>query len=118
MNVYNYLMLRYVPQLLGKTQAEKAKVQESLSFIADMKVTITKPCYDPDSSKAVEKVGEIASKIQLIEKKLEENDWLIGSSPTVVDLFLMEVTDQIEMITKGAWLKNHPTLEAHNSRTK
>ncbi len=31
---------------------------------------------------------------------------------------LMEVTDQFQMITEGAWLKEHPALAAHNERTR
>ena len=42
----------------------------------------------------------------------------MGDSPCVSDLLLMELTDQLQMMTEGSWLKDHPILEAHNARTK
>lgn len=117
-NICNYLMAKYVPQLLGKTQGDKAKVQETLSFLGDLKNGITRPCYDQDKSKAPAAVEGLVNKFELLEKKLGDNEWLVGDEPTVCDLFLMEITDQVQMITKGAWLKENPFLEAHNERTK
>ena len=53
-----------------------------------------------------------------MEKKLGERDWFEGDAPTVCDLMLMELVDQFEMMTKGEWLKDHPSLKAHSDRTK
>lgn len=111
-------MAKYVPELLGKTEAEKVKVQENLFVIRDLKYAITLPCYEPDNSKLPDALANIVPKIELIEKKLGENEWLVGDSPTICDLWLMENTDQLQMMTHGAWLKEHPTLEAHNARVK
>ena len=118
MNIYFYLMKKYVPELLGKTEMEQAKVFEGLCVLKDIKDSITMPCYNPDPTKAPEAVKNIAPKVEMVEKKLGKNEWLIGDTPTVCDLMLMEVTDQFQLITKGEWLKDHPTLEAHNARTK
>lgn len=99
MNIYNYLMIKYVPELSGKTQAEKVKVQESFFALRDLKNGITSPCYNPDKSKVTEAIANAAPKIGLVQKKLGDDDWLVGDSPTICDLMLMEITDQLQMMT-------------------
>lgn len=111
-------METYVPELLGKTETEKAKVQEGFFVLREIKEATTLQCYSSDKSKATESVVTHTPKLELVEKKLGENEWLIGDSPTVCDLLLMEVTDQFQMITQGTWLNDHPILAAHNARTK
>ena len=46
MTIYIYLMQKYVPELQGKTEAEKIKVQESLCVLWWIKETLTQACYD------------------------------------------------------------------------
>lgn len=118
MNIYVYLVKKYVPELMGKTETEKLKVFEGLNVLKEIKDNITMPCYNPDKSKAPEAVKNVEYRVEQVVNKLGKNEWLIGDSPTVCDLMLMEVTDQFQMITEGAWLKDHPTLEAHNTRVK
>lgn len=94
-NIYLYLMMKYVPELIGKTSLEKAKTLEILFVLKDIKDRITMPCYNPDKAVAQEAVVNIAPKVEMVEKKLGKNDWVVGGeAPTVCDLLLMEVTDQ------------------------
>ena len=118
LNIYIYLVKKYVPELLGKNEAEKLKVIEAMCALKEIKDWINFPCYFHDKAQALDAVKNQAQKIENVEKKLGSKDWLIGDSVSVVDLMLMEVTDHIQMITDGTWLKDHHTLEAHNARTK
>ncbi len=75
MNIYLYLIHKYVPALLGKTQAHKAKVLEGLCVLKGIKDAITMPCYNPDSSKAKGAVVGQAKIVELVEKKLGDGEW-------------------------------------------
>ena len=56
MNIYLYLVHKYAPELMGKTEASKTKVLEGLCVISGIKIAVIIPCFDPDPSKAQEAI--------------------------------------------------------------
>lgn len=84
---------KYAPELLGKSPASKAKILEGFFVIRCIKDALTAGCYAADTSKAKESIESQAKKIKLIEDKLADRDWIEGDTPSLADLFLMEVVD-------------------------
>ena len=118
MGICLYLAEKYVPELMGKTEIEHMQVFEAMCVIREIRDILAMHCYIPGENMAQNGVNFASERVQQVVKKLGKNDWLVGDSPTVSDLFLMEIIDFLQMITKGAFLKDHPTIEAHNTRTK
>ena len=44
-SIYLYLLNKYVPELLGKTEQAKIKVMEGLFVLVSIKQAITDACY-------------------------------------------------------------------------
>ena len=91
---------------------------EGLFVLVSIKNALTMACYTDDPTAPAKEVLNQEQKIELVEKKLGDGEWLEGEEATVCDLLLMEVVDQFQMITKGEWVKDHPVLKIHSERTK
>ncbi len=87
-------------------------------MLRSVKEAITFGSYEKDTERAQIVVKEQTPLLEAVEARLGDREWYEGETPSVADLMLMELTDQLQQITDGEWLKSHAGLASHNARTR
>ena len=86
-----YLAAQYAPELLGQTPEEKAELDMVYSQLKDVKSAITGPCYVGQERAVLANTAK--TKMAPIVEYMGKKDYLIGSSLTFLDFYLLELCD-------------------------
>mmetsp|Transcript_22366 Transcript_22366/g.34626 ORF Transcript_22366/g.34626 Transcript_22366/m.34626 type:complete len:138 (+) Transcript_22366:228-641(+) len=89
--IQKYIAAKWGPKLLGRTPAERAKVNMVGSIVSDLKGSVTSGCYmDRNRPGLVEKIFD---KVPKIVKFLDKKKFLVGDNLCWVDFYFFELLD-------------------------
>ena len=107
--IHRYLADRYRPELLGRTEKQRAEVSmlEGIICGSGLKNAITKPCYKNDRDEAVKVIEEQAPTIAAY---LGHNRFLTGTDPVWLDFFFFELLELMVFLSFARVLRDNPKL--------
>lgn len=114
--IHEYLAAKYMPELLGSTYQERAKVAMLVGKIQDAKWAITKPCYTGDKT-GDELKSLIKEQLADIARYLDvEGGLLLGYNVSYMDFYLFELILLVEFLTEEEVFQWYPCFEAYKGQ--
>ena len=112
-----YLANKYDPDLLGRTPAERAKMDMIFSIVSSVKGKVTVPCYS--SGNPAEIVKAYRENMPSILDALGNNKFIVGDYPTIVDFLFYEMNEMVNHCGfKGRMFEEFPRLEAYQEAVR
>jgi len=111
-----YLSTKYEKTLLGNTLEEKARLDILYQQLKDVKSAVTGPCYvgaDPQL------LAETAKhKMAPIVKALGKKEYIVGSSLTYLDFYMLEMCDFVQFLTQSEFYEYNKNIARYVKRIK
>jgi len=99
--------------LCGSTLKGQAEIDMLLDVVADYTTMMTGLCYSPDFSDKLKaewitgtgifagRPGQLATRLNLLQDKLGENDWFVENKLSIADFSLWELLDAHRLLFHG-----------------
>jgi glutathione S-transferase len=89
MAIHMYIADKWNPDLLGRNSEEKGTVDMLQGVIKDVKMALTKPCYEGMDREELKIL--ISTKIVIITTYLKNKKFLLGDNLCYLDFYLYEL---------------------------
>ena len=111
-----YLATAYCPETLGETPEEKGQIDMIYVQLKDAKSAITGPCYVGQDRAKLKELAR--SKMAPIVNFLGKKEFLIGSSLTFIDFYMLELCDFVQWLTENEFYNEHKNVARYVKRMK
>jgi len=108
--IHKYLAKKYKPDLLGKSQKHKTRVEMLSNAVNDLNWAVRRPMYEQDQVAPILEI--ISAKLPPLIKVLGPKAFLAGDAPTFVDFLFWEVV-QLMASVHPELLSEYPTLKTY-----
>jgi glutathione S-transferase len=120
--IHMYIAKKWKPELLGKTAAEIARIEELFDKVWDIKMKSTIPCYVPSELEGDALKDSIADSVHPGLSKLVESTegckWIAGENLTWLDFFYAELLEYMNSILDDRWSAEFPSTREYLERFK
>ena len=114
--IMRYICNKWNPELLGKSNADKAQVDMLSGVIRDTYGPVISHCYgDGNKLKLVE---ESFASVSMIVKYLGNKKFLVGDYVTFVDFIFYEFLELVDFVSEGKVHAESPTLKAYKENVE
>mmetsp|Transcript_6229 Transcript_6229/g.4412 ORF Transcript_6229/g.4412 Transcript_6229/m.4412 type:complete len:120 (+) Transcript_6229:340-699(+) len=83
------------------------------NVVFDLKMSITRPQYMSGDREEIKKIVE--AKLPPIMKFRGEHKFLTGDSPAWIDFLFFELVENLEFVSEGKLLAEHPKVKEYHS---
>lgn len=112
-----YLAMKFEPELIGKNNEDKAKVDVLSHVIKDVKRMVTNGCYDKNANRDALKVICLKRMKPLIES-LGDNEYIIGDYLTYLDFIFLELCLLVNFVTEGEFKYHNDNISNYMMRMR
>lgn len=109
--------MKFEPELIGKTNEDKAKVDVLSTIIKEVKRVVTAGCYDKNANRDALKVICLKRMKPLIEQ-LGDNEYIIGDYLTYLDFIFLELCLLVNFVTEGEFKYHNETISNYMMRLR
>jgi len=114
--ILRYIANTWNPDLLGKTTADKSKVDMLIGVFKDLKSGITSGCYTAGTTKDDLKTKVLEGKCSEVSAYLSDHKFLVADYTTLPDILLWEILDMFNWISDNEITKKYPNLGEFHDR--
>ena len=96
--IHRYLADKYMPELLGRTESDRAEVTmlEGIICGSGLKNAVTHPCYANEKDKSLKAIKD---KLPAVVNYIKGKKFLIGNEPVWLDFYFFELLEFMVFLT-------------------